>query len=355
MKRHDLNLRSVPVQLIRSDKGVILKRGCTEVKIGGEGTDRVLRVLFAATSNAGSTKKELLDLFSPGSRQLVSRLIDELVTRRLLIYDKGPDAVKNESGLDLFYWHFGVTSEDVNRTLNERQIVICGVNTISGQLATSLYYAGCRNVRVLDDPRLRNLRLYDNAGQLRHSAWPGFLALPERYETTVDPASIDCLIATSDFGSAPAIGEWNTYCIENNRCYLPIFIKNLIGYIGPLVIPGETACFHCLHARQNANFENSDTHLKIDDAAFDGQHVSAFHPSITTIVAELAMFELMKFYTRIMDSYAGCLIELNLFSLRLKARRVLKIPRCHVCSPLNKTSTTTSTLSYFSAPTGPVK
>jgi bacteriocin biosynthesis cyclodehydratase domain-containing protein len=355
MKQPDQKLKSVPVQFIKTDNGVILKRGCTEVKIGGEGTDRVLRILFAATSSTGSTKKELLNLFSPSSHELVARLIDELVRRRLLTHDKGRDVGKEESGLDLFYWHFGVTSEDVNRTLNERNLVICGVNTISGQLATSLYYAGCQNVRVLDDPRLRNLRLYDNSGRLRSSAWPGFLPLPESYETTADPASIDCLITTSDFGSAPALAEWNKFCIENNRCYLPVFIKNLIGYIGPLVIPGETACFQCLYARQNANLENPDSHLVVDSAVFDSQHVLAFHPSIATIVAEVAMFELMKFYSRAMDSYAGSLIEVNLLALRLRARRVLKIPRCHVCSPLTKASSTTATHSYFSAPKEPVE
>ena len=215
MKRHDQNLKSVPVQFIKIDKGVILKRGCTEVKIGGEGTDRVLRILLAATSCNGSTKKELLKLFSPASHNLVNRLIDELIARRLMIYEKGSELRKNESELDLFYWHFRVATEDVTRILNERKIVICGVNTISRQLAASLYYAGCRNLRVLDDPRLRNLRLFDDAGHLKSASWPEIIVRPERYEKTVDPNSLDCLVASSDFGTAPAIAEWNTFCIES--------------------------------------------------------------------------------------------------------------------------------------------
>ena len=62
--KHD-KLRFLPVQVISVDAGIILKRGCTEVKISGEGASEAIQVILEATGKAEVNQDQLLDLFAP--------------------------------------------------------------------------------------------------------------------------------------------------------------------------------------------------------------------------------------------------------------------------------------------------
>jgi molybdopterin-synthase adenylyltransferase len=37
--------------------------------------------------------------------------------------------------------------------------------------------------------------------------------------------------------------KWNDFCVRNDHAFLPIVLRDLIGYVGPLVIPHKTACY----------------------------------------------------------------------------------------------------------------
>jgi molybdopterin-synthase adenylyltransferase len=346
-------LRALPVQLIEVDGGVVLKRGCLEIKIGGEGATRAVQLVLAATAHKGVTREEIYELFPPPRRPAVRHLLEQLVSRRILVPSDGMDPAieSRESSLEVFYWHFGEPAAQVSARLDDRQIVIFGVNGISRQLDASLSASGLRNFRVVDEPRLRNLRLFDDAGQLLAEGWPLFskppLALEEWVKET-DLQSLDCLVATSDFGDQQSMREWNKFCVEHHCQFLPVVLQNLIGYVGPLVIPGETACFECLRLRQNAHLEAHQTQRAVEDVAFEGQAVIGFHPSMASILGDIAAFELTKFYSGVLPQWhVGTLIEVNLLAPRLAARKVLKIPRCMVCSPLNTRSSNTAQKTAF--------
>jgi thiazole/oxazole-forming peptide maturase SagC family component len=109
----------------------------------------------------------------------------------------------------------------------------------------------------------------------------------------------------------------------------------MVGYIGPLVIPGDTACLECLRARQNACLTNATERRVAERGAFDGQRVTAYHPAMVGMVAEAAAFELIRFYAALPQWKVGRLIELNLLSTAMAHRKVLKAPRCPVCSSLH--------------------
>jgi bacteriocin biosynthesis cyclodehydratase domain-containing protein len=339
-------LRALPVQLIPIKDGVILKRGCTEVKFVGEGAGDTLRFLLAAAAGDGVTREELGALFPETSRPAIATLIERLVGSRFLV---PADSVMSpvdgrESSLDIFYWHFGDTTARVTERLNSQRIVILGVNEISRQLVTSLGALGANNFEVVDDPLLRNLRLFDDAGQLIAGRWP-VSELPQTFEEWVKrvaPQSLGCLVATSDFGDRQMMKEWNRFCVDNRRLFLPVVLRNVTGYVGPLVVPGETACFECLEARQNSHMNDHATARTVQDGAFEGQVATGFHPSMASILGDIAAFELTKFYSGALPMRnVGTLIEVNLFAPQVTGRKVLKIPRCVVCSPLNARSSTT--------------
>ena len=141
------------------------------------------------------------------------------------------------------------------------------------------------------------------------------------------------MIATSDIGSPYYLLALNKYCVENNIDFLPVYQQDTRGYVGPLVIPGETACFSCLRKRQMEFTSDA-----VRDDAEDGYETEAAHPSMLGVLSEIALFELHRYYDGVEPLTPGHLIEIDLASGSTRKRKVLKMPRCSVCSPMNSSS-----------------
>jgi molybdopterin-synthase adenylyltransferase len=346
---------SLPVQLIHIKGGVILKRGCTEIQIQGESIGQTLEQIFSLSSEKGLTKNALLASFPLASQIPISQLIDQLIERHLLVPHSfvGRPTEIAEDPTDIFYWHFGEPQADISQRLNAQKITIFGVNYISRQLVRSLSEAGFTHVEIVDEPGLRNLRLFDKTFSVRSNLWSDLLPIPmdqKQWEATTDPAGLNCLIATSDFGTAPILREWNQYAIEHNLRFFPIVLSNMIGTVGPVVIPNETACWECVLARQNSHLRDPGSKQAVDAVSavsYEGQGIVGFHPSMASILGDIAAMEITKFFSRIVPLWnVGKLIEVNLLSARMITRKVLKLPRCIVCSPLNTRSAITPDKQY---------
>jgi thiazole/oxazole-forming peptide maturase SagC family component len=157
---------------------------------------------------------------------------------------------------------------------------------------------------------------------------------PEAWKTSAGEGR-HCVVATSDLGNLRALRDYNALCVEHGHHFFPVFLQNFVGYIGPHVVPGETACFDCLEARWNAQLDPDETAMAVSELAIDGPSVVGFHPAMASAVAEVAAFELVKNYGRALTpSRIGTQIELNLLTPRLTTRKILKVPRCRTCSPL---------------------
>jgi bacteriocin biosynthesis cyclodehydratase domain-containing protein len=339
-KNNSHKLRSLPIQLIELNDAVLLKRGCTELKIIGEGGADVVHFILTVTSNGGASREDICQNVPIEQRPTMEQLIDHLRDRRLLVSSEDyvlPDQ-PFESHQDIFYWHFGVSLKNINFRLNSHSLAILGANYISLQLALSLSKSGWNNFHVFDDPRLRNLRLFDDSNR-GNDEWPIHLfPLKDLDEdaTGSNPTKAECIIACADFGNSPTIREWNGVAIQNSRRFFPVTLHNLIGYLGPLTIPGETACYECLRSRQNSHMNHPNIERTPENSAFEGQAVIGFHPCMASILGDLAALELVKVYAGALPSRnIGTLIEVNLLATKLTTRKILKVPRCLICSPLN--------------------
>ena len=337
LDKRSLRLKATPVQVIEWEDGVILKRGCTEAKLAGEGILEAIQRIFEVTAGEGATREEMCALFSPPARKNVEDLIEHLVGRGFLDPKSDADAEKpdSEAGDDIFYWQFGASASSVREQLATTKILVLGVNYISRQLVIGLQNSGFAAVQVLDHPSLRNPRLFDGENKLRDGLWPSSLNSPEAWSDDVKSSSFDCLIAASDFGTPQALLDLNQTCLDQGGSFLPIVLHNFMGQVGPLVIPKEGACFECLRSRQNANLDDPTIHRLIETVSVDRQDVQGFHPSMASILGEVSAFELTKFYSGVLGSLLvnGC-IKVDLLAGKMTARKVLRIPRCPACSPL---------------------
>lgn len=331
-------LRAVPLQLIEVENGIILRRGCVQVKFSGPSVTEAVRLVLDTVTGNEATPEEIRSMFPTALHSAVDQMITRLVANRLLMpVDGNGFAVDSgDTSLDVFYWHFGETTTQVTQRLNNSRIVILGVNSISRRLTSSLVAGGLENFEIIDVPHLRNRRLFDNAQRLIDDEWQVQLKRPIAYQQwQIETAQVDCVVATSDFGDIEQIRQWNRICVEMKWPILPVVLADLIGYVGPLVIPGETACYECLYARQNSNLNDYEARRIAQCTASEAQSVIGFHPSMASVLADLATLELTKFYSGVLPNWkVGNLIEVKLLVPELKCRKILKIPRCSICSPL---------------------
>jgi bacteriocin biosynthesis cyclodehydratase domain-containing protein len=349
----DARLRPTRLACIETPDGIVLKRGRVEVEIAGEGAAEVVQAVLATAAERPVTREEICDRFAAPDRPAVEQLVRQLEARRLLVPADAdePAPGEPEEPLEIFYWHFGERQARVDERLNERSLAIVGVNHVSRQLVASLAAAGVDKYDVIDYPLLCNLRLFGDRGALSGDEWPPAAKTPLNYSDwveTLDPDALGCLVVTSDFGGLHLLRRWNEFCVRRNCHFLPVVLQDLIGYVGPLVVPGQTACFECFCLRQDSHQDDPRLRRTVEAAAFEGQGVAGFHPAMASVLGSLAAFELTRFYGGWMSSrLAGTLIEANLVATQLTARRVLKLPRCPVCSPLNRRSAVTPNKSSF--------
>jgi bacteriocin biosynthesis cyclodehydratase domain-containing protein len=338
-------LRALPTQLIERDGAIRLRRGCVEVRISGERAAEIVQRVFSVTQHRPAAVDEICEAFAAPDRAAALDLLGELAERRILVDEDDPGAPADEAEgpLRIFYWHFGETSESVRDRLSEQRIAVVGVNVVSRELLRCLAASGVTDLDVVDDPLLRNQSLFPD-GRLEAGDWTADGAPVPGEEWR--PDQVGCVVATSDFGGGESMRRWNAFCLDRGCQLLPVVLQDLIGYVGPLVVPGETACFECMTQRWNSNLGGSESRWEVH--GFDGQDVVGFHPALATTLGAVAAFELTKFYgIRMPFSVVGRLIEINLMTMEMNSHKVLKVPRCPSCSPLNARAATGLTKSWF--------
>lgn len=340
-------LHAFPSLIVEENEGVRLRRGCVELRIRGEGAMRIVRGILDATLDRNTSMEEILNRFPPADQPAVADLIGELMKRLIIVPfdDFVPDP--QEGPLEIFYWHFGERKDSVNSRIDSLQLSVLGVNSISRQLVATLLESGLSNIQLIDQPQLRNPRLFDQDGQLMPSGWK--LDLQPIPEDLWNSESVGCLVATSDIGSGQEMKQWNSFCLTHNIQFLPVVLQDMIGYVGPLVIPGETACFACMTSRWNSNLDGEESRWEFFRA--DLENIVGYHPAMASMLGSIAAFELTKFYgVRLPSAAVGTLIEVNLLTMQMQPRKVLRVPRCSACSPLHMHSTLNLSKDSFGLP-----
>jgi bacteriocin biosynthesis cyclodehydratase domain-containing protein len=329
------------VQITETPGGVVVKRGCVEMHAEGEGA-RQLVTFIVTLAERGISRAELAGRLPEGARQPALDLVDELTRRRLLVpAATAPDAREPEGPLDVFYWHFGTTADDVAERLAARRIMVVGVNAISVRMA-ELWREADGEMTLVDHPILRNAAVLATVAD-EVAPWEDTLAEDE----------LDCLVATSDSGGMHALRRFNELCVRTATRFFPVVLQDLVGWVGPVVVPGETACLECVRARQNSTMADPALRRASEATAATGA-VTGHHPAMAGVLADLAVIELTKLYSGALYQRRPTeLIEVNLLAPALQVHRVLKVPRCEVCGPLRSRATTTPKDNPFRPPGQP--
>lgn len=344
-----VRLQALPVHVIPYEGGVALRRGSCLIRLSGEGAAEAWQLILAALGSTAMTRDEICNRFPVVQRAGIASLLEQLISARIVVPASEDTAstcaVAADTDLDIFYWNFRTTAEAVNSQISQSAFVVLGVNHVSDHLISTLLSSGIRNITLVDFPSLRNLRLLDNHGGYVDSPSDGAPILPLSFEDWSEhhtPDSFSCLIGTADFSSTLAFRQLNDLCHRAQRPFFPVQVAEATGYIGPLVMPDETACYECYWRRRNSHLNDPVLRTAVEEAAFDGQRASGFHPAMASLVASLAVLELTKVFSgRLPLPNVGTSIEVHGLHPKIVTRKVLKSPRCPVCSPLLNTPSIT--------------
>jgi molybdopterin-synthase adenylyltransferase len=316
-----VRLRSLAVELIADEGGVTLRRGAATVRIDGAGAGEAIAAVVTLTADEGATLDEILACFDADSGPAITALVAELRSRRLLLPVTVAGDAPVETALDVFYWHFGRPDEaSPTPPVNER-VLIAGANRTSARLVALLREAGFGELAVVGDPQLDD---------------PAFdaPALGALDDGALEP---DIVVAVTDTAGFGPLRAWNERCLREQIPFLPVVVHDLIAYVGPLVVPGATACFECFLRRRYSTLDDAGARETIETVAgAAGGRVGGLHPAMSGVAADIAAMELTKFFVPWHAlTQAGCVLTMNLLGSDFARRPVLKLPRCPACSSLN--------------------
>ena len=200
--KKDQKLRLRAVQLISHDGWVLLRRGCLEFKLSGEGVAPILEALVRLWEVSDFTVEEVREAFPESQHHIIMAILESLAKRDILVpaAEIGPNR-DAESSEDIFYWNLGENRTAILERLNKNAILIIGVNRISAAMVTELRESGIKNCVLADDPLLRNEMWCEDQERVK-------IQCHRQNVVCIDAASIawsdqgkfGCVVATSDFG-----------------------------------------------------------------------------------------------------------------------------------------------------------
>lgn len=333
----------LPIQIIQQENGVILKRGVEQFLIPDPNALLVIRVIQKALLQEARSRDELLELFAAPAHPLISALLDHLLKKRFVIIQNDeamPQPSGQESAQDIFYWHFNQHQEHIAVVLNEKRWLFVGLNRLNEQLLQAMLDEGLENYEIVDDPMLRDIACFDDRHRLRPGFWrerAGRIVAEDNLLAATPGALADYgfVVAASEFGSNFLLERWNEFAVTHGLAFYPALLQNMVGYAGPLVVPQETACLACLTARQNSHSPRFEERRLAERHAFAGQRVAAYHEAMLKTLAAVAAFDLVKFKSNIQWE-VGTLCEIDMLAGSMTRRKLLKAPRCRVCSGLRE-------------------
>src|SRR4051794_670230 len=149
------------------------------------------------------------------------------------------------------------------RRLAASRVAVLGLNGIGEHVALALAGAGVRHLilprgepitaedrgafpyAAADQDRPAGEALVDLLGRLRPDARPVLVA----DEDAVDLEAVDLVVLAVRDLHAPRAARINDRCVAARRPLLTVGIDMIDGFVGPLVVPRESACLACVSTR----------------------------------------------------------------------------------------------------------
>lgn len=296
-------------------------------------------------------------------RRWLAAFLDELRAAKLL--EDGPRRSTRTLGryrsqLQFFSMFTGreATPSEIQRVLAAKCVCVVGAGGVGCHALSALAQAGVGRLVAVDydTVSLSNLNrqvLYSESdiGAPKHAAACDRLRhinpsvdVQGRKVKVLSESDADNVVAGADFVLCTAdfpfvlLNRWlNKACIERGIPWLAANIGEIVGTLGPLVIPRRTGCFECLerhYRRHNQDYDYQiDTFLDSDEGSEAAYHKrSATLGACVGVVGNLAAWETIRFLSSIDEPISqGAVLSLDLSSCRSQLQKIPRFKTCAVC------------------------
>jgi bacteriocin biosynthesis cyclodehydratase domain-containing protein len=146
------------------------------------------------------------------------------------------------------------------------------------------------------------------------------------------PPSAGLVIAAPRADELDLLGEWNRRALDAGTTWLQVLpFDGRMGAVGPVVVPGQTACHECFRLRRDSTIG------PLPDRAH-GHYLGA--PPLDALQAGLAALTALRWLAAGDVTDAGVLLAVELApEPRCTRHFVYRVPRCPACSPAARRST----------------
>lgn len=205
---------------------LIVSHGASVTVFEGAASVQLLPSMIALLDGT-LTIDEIVEVLGRDLRPAIEQAVDELSTRGLLlpIDDDRPgisSPSRHSAAVAIAADQPAGDPDDVTRKLAAASITIAGFAPLAGEIIRLLRLFGVGDVSLGD----RERRL------------------------STDRLSV----AVSGPGEDRFITEWNEQALATGALWLPVLpYDGRLATIGPLIVPGSTACFECLRIRRASN------------------------------------------------------------------------------------------------------
>jgi bacteriocin biosynthesis cyclodehydratase domain-containing protein len=248
------------------------------------------------------------------------------------------------------------------KRLQASRVAVIGLEYIGSTLIQQLAAAGIGHLRAVGNPWLLPTeaafvgdtqdpcsKASRHALLARRTQALGFATQYEGIEVQAgEPLEWERLLADCDLAVLvlprwipSLIKAFNQAGLARRIPFLPVWIEEACGHVGPLVIPYETACLLCLELRRRSRWTREDLlemqerHAETTGPAWEGSYFSI--PWVS-VVASVAACEIVT--TIAQDRHPasrGHELWIDARDWRLQPTPVLKVPRCPACGRLRDT------------------
>lgn len=135
------------------------------------------------------------------------------------------------------------------------------------------------------------------------------------------------VVACADLNDRERLRFQNKQAVDADVPFLPVWMQRHIICVGPIIIPGATACVECLHHREEMNRTGSLNAQEIPHAEMASSFASRYAAMLATV--EIARFLAGAIY----DLHIATFTRHSLLNGKRAQSVILKLPRCPVCGP----------------------
>lgn len=352
------------LHVLPTDKGkVIFHAPGKTVMLEGTGANTLIPALLEHLDGSRTVAEILTELGQWDERSVISAL-----TR---LYNKGlledadiqpPPALSQEvlehcAGQITFFSHFLHDPYSGQSALQGSQVGLIGAGSVGWHAATALAIAGVGHMRIVDkwtllpeDQRMAYGQTADDIGRPRSTVLADHLRRSYPQMTVENNVNLpdgekearglihgcNLILVCQEQLNVTLLRWINQACNELGTPWIHCHLDGSEAVIGPLVVPGETACYECYRLRCKSSQKIEDERLTLE-RYLENLHDERPRYGQLNMLASIAAGSVALEAIKQLNHFAlpvtyNHVYKVDFLTLEGDLLPVLKLPRCPVCS-----------------------